>query len=132
MQPFGLQGFDWNVLDACKIGLQRGYSSTRRPRVLGAPRACRRNESTYMHRAPAAAMPGGACSRRLLNAPRDMHKQALDGFDADEAECRELVHALSGPASSEAGPSFEGGALIMVARPRAHRIAASLRLYHIA
>jgi hypothetical protein len=60
-----------------------------------------------------------------------MHKQALDGFDADEAECRELVHALSGPASSEAGPSFEGGALL-VGSPRAHRIAASLRLYHIA
>eukprot|EP00964_Phaeocystis_antarctica_P040184 scaffold22977_cov68-Phaeocystis_antarctica.AAC.2 len=37
--------------------------------------------------------------------------QALDGFDPDEAECRELVHALSGPVASEAGPSSEGDAL---------------------
>ena len=41
--------------------------------------------------------------------------QALDGFDPDEAECRELVHALSGPVSSEAGPSSEGAAVAVEA-----------------
>ena len=40
-------------------------------------------------------------------------QQALDGFVPDEAECRELVHALSGAASPEAGPSSEGGALLV-------------------
>ena len=33
----------------------------------------------------------------------------------DEAECRELVHALSGPASSEEGPSSDNDAMLVEA-----------------
>ena len=52
--------------------------------------------------------------------------QALDGFDPDEAECRELVHALSGPASSEEGPSPEGETLLVgPLLLHIHRVAAS-------
>ena len=52
--------------------------------------------------------------------------QALDGFDPDEAECRELVHALSGPASSEAGPSSEGDALQVGPPTQLHKVAACI------
>ena len=31
----------------------------------------------------------------------------------DEADCRELVHALSGPASSEGGPSSEADTMLV-------------------
>ena len=60
----------------------------------------------------------GSCHARWGCVPpatkrRVACQQALDGFVPDEAECRELVHALSGAASPEAGPSSEGGALLV-------------------